>query len=163
MPHCTVSDGTTLYYEDLGEGRPIVFVHGGGANHALWEQQVVAFADEFRTIAFDHRGCGASDTPRGGYTVDRYADDIAELITGLGLSDVTIVTHGFGGHLALRAVQRHPEVCERLVLCAAAPWYVGARDGAGGFSAEFLEMLMTHSTSDSAAGQLSMISHWPAA
>jgi len=160
MPRFTVSDGTSLYYEDLGEGRPIVFVHGGGATHALWEQQVVELADEFRTVVFDHRGCGASDTPRGAYTVDRYADDLAELIAGLGLEGATVVTHGIGGHITLRAVHRHPEMCERLVLCAAAPWFAGDKDGAGGFSDEFLEALMTGSAANFPESEWRIIDQW---
>jgi len=160
MPRHTLTDGTELYYEDLGAGRPIVFVHGGGATHALWEQQVVGLAGEFRTVAYDHRGCGASDTPREGYTVDRYADDLAELVTALGLEHAAFVSHGFGGHILLRSLQRHPDLGDKVVLCAAAPWYVGDKDGAGGFSDEFLAALTAGAAANFPESQWEIIEHW---
>jgi non-heme chloroperoxidase len=136
VPHAQVEQGVVLYYEDFGEGAPIVFVHGGAATHDLWEQQVYHLTDRFRTVAYDQRGVGASDKPRSGYTVQRLADDLHALVRALGLDDVTLVGHGLGGHVVLRCVASYPAVAERIALCAAAPWFLGDQDGAGGFSQE---------------------------
>lgn len=161
MPTLTVSDQTSIYYEDLGDGRPIVFIAGGGATHALWGQQVVSLADDFRTITYDHRGCGRSDVPRDGYTVDRLADDLAELVSGLSLQDATFVSHGFGGHILLRALHRYPRLGARAILCAAAPWYVGDKDGAiGGFSDDFLAALNAGTTRNFAQAQWDIVENW---
>lgn len=141
MPYVTMSDGERLYVEDFGAGRSIVFVHGGAATHAAWEHQVFDLADRFRTVTYDHRGVGASDKPSSGYTCDRLADDLAELVTSLGLGRATLVSHGLGGHVVLRCAARHPEVASGLALCAAAPWFTGDRAGAGGFSEEFTRNL----------------------
>lgn len=56
MPYCEVSRGVRLYYEDVGDGGPVVFICGGQAIHKLWGSQVEALAGEFRTITFDWRG-----------------------------------------------------------------------------------------------------------
>jgi pimeloyl-ACP methyl ester carboxylesterase len=141
MPRIQIEADVALYYEDFGTGPPIVFVHGGAATHDLWEQQVHHLSGSFRTVVYDHRGVGASDKPRSGYTVQRLADDLHALVGGLGLSDAILVGHGLGGHVVLRCVAEHPEVAGRIVLCSAAPWYVGDKDGAGGFSAEFADDL----------------------
>lgn len=85
MPTLNASDGTIIYYEDFGEGSPIVFVHGGAATHSLWEHQVYELADHFRAITYDHRGCGSSGKPRNGYTTNRLADDLYDLISTLNL------------------------------------------------------------------------------
>jgi len=137
MPYVTMSDGVRLYYEEFGAGRPIVFVHGGAATHAAWEQQVYHLADRFRTVTYDHRGVAGSDKPPSGYTCDRLADDLAELVRSLRLSDATLVSHGLGGHVVMRCVSRHPGVAVRLALCAAAPWFTGDKAGSGGFSEQF--------------------------
>ncbi len=160
MPHLRLSDGVSLYYEDFGSGRPVVFVHGGAATHALWEQNVYALADEFRTITYDHRGVGGSDKPRDGYTVNRLADDLAELVERLELSDVTLVSHGFGGHVVLRCLARHPEVATRVALCAAAPWYLGEKSGAGGFSESFFSGLNDGIARNNPQANWELFEHW---
>jgi pimeloyl-ACP methyl ester carboxylesterase len=160
MPQLELSDGVHLYYEDFGEGDPLVFVHGGAATHGVWEQQVYALADEFRTITYDHRGVGGSDKPRAGYTVDRLADDLYEIVQLLGLERVTLVSHGFGGHVVLRCLARHPEVAMRAALCAAAPWYLGDRSGAGGFSESFFAGLNDAISRNNPQANWDLFEHW---
>ena len=160
MPHVELSDGVRLYYEDFGSGRPLVFVHGGAATHALWEQQVYTLADTFRTITYDHRGVGSSDKPRDGYTVDRLADDLYELTQLLGLDNVTLVSHGFGGHIVLRCLARHPDAARRLALCAAAPWYMGNKAGAGGFSEAFFAGLNDGIAHNNAQANWDLLENW---
>lgn len=155
-----------MYYEDFGDGSPIVFVHGGAATHALWEQQVYALADEFRAVAYDLRGSGESDKPRDGYTVDRYADDLAELMAKLELEKATIVTNGFGGHITLRAAHRHPGFAAKLVLGAAAPWFSGNRPdnqaggSVGGFSDAFASDLTSGLGADYAGTNWDLFQNW---
>jgi pimeloyl-ACP methyl ester carboxylesterase len=141
MPYAQVDDRVRLYYEDFGDGRPIVFVHSGAATHDLWEHQVYHLSDRFRTVTYDHRGVGMSDKPRSGYTVDRLADDLSNLIAVLDLNQPTLVSHGLGGHVLLRCVARHPKVASKIALTAAAPWYLGDKEGEGGFSEDFFAKL----------------------
>lgn len=137
-------DGVRLYCEDFGEGTPILFVCGGNLTHKGWESQVAALAGEFRTITFDWRGTGASDKPRGGYTLDAAVSDVVDLAAALKLGPALLVGHGLGAHLALLAVEKRPEIARGLLLTGAAPWFSGKHDGvAGGVPEEFLRMLVS--------------------
>lgn len=139
MPYCEGSSGVRLYYEDFGDGDPVVMIGGGQATHKLWCSQVAALAGEFRAITFDWRGTGASDKPRNGYTIDAAAADVGALIDALGISSATLVGHGLGSHLALLTAAARPQTVNGLFLAAAAPWMSGERDGqVGGLPEEFL-------------------------
>ena len=139
MPYCEVSHNVRLYYEDFGDGGAVVFIGGGQSTHKLWGSQVAALAGEFRAVTFDWRGTGASDKPRGGYTIDAAATDVAALMDGLGIASATLVGHGLGSHLALLTADARPQAVNGLFLAAAAPWMTGERDGQiGGLPEEFL-------------------------
>lgn len=141
MAHVEVDDGVRLYVEEWGQGAPVIFVHGGGVTHAFWEHQVGGLMDGFRTISYDHRGCGASDKPAGEYSVGLWAEDLHALIGRLGLDRPVVVGHALGSHVALTLAARHPESVGRLALAAAAPWFVGEHGQDGGFSTDFWDAL----------------------
>lgn len=144
MNHVEVGEGVRLYVEDFGRGQPILLICGGNLTHKSWESQVAALAGEFRTVAFDWRGTGASDKPRDGYTGETAAADVLALIDRLGLAPTVLVGHGLGAHLALLAAHAAPQKMKGLVLTAAAPWFSGERDGvAGGVSGEFLRFVIS--------------------
>src|SRR3954451_14018986 len=83
MPYCEVAPDVRLYYEDFGEGQPIVLICGANLTHKSWESQVAALAPEFRTVAFDWRGSGASDRPRSGYSAETATADLCTLMERL--------------------------------------------------------------------------------
>jgi len=141
LPHVDVGSGVELYYEDFGSGRPLVFVHSGAATHDMWDHQVYHLTERYRTVVYDHRGVGGSSKPRDGYTVQQLADDLYALIHALELSDVTLVSHGLGGHVLLRCLATYPDAAARVCLVSAAPWYMGDKEGAGGFSESFFSGL----------------------
>lgn len=141
MPRIEVEPEVNLYVEDFGDGPPLVFVHGGAVTHAFWDHQTGCLWDRFRTISFDLRGCGASDKPRSGYSIDVWMNDLRALIEAMQLERPTIVGHGLGSHVALRLAAEHPDVAGSLVLAAAAPWFLGEGDRAGGFSEQFFDEL----------------------
>ena len=68
MPLCEVARGVELYYEDFGEGPPIVFTSAGNLTHKIWMGQVAGLAPDIRTITYDIRGTGLSTKPRAGYS-----------------------------------------------------------------------------------------------
>lgn len=126
----------TLYYEDYGSGEPIVFVHGGGMSHEMWEQQVYALTDEFRTIAYDQRGHGQSGKPGGGYTFKQQTDDLEALLAHCDVSRFHLVTHGLGSYIGLMLAHRHPDRVRGLILVSAAACFIRPRGERGGFSKE---------------------------
>jgi non-heme chloroperoxidase len=108
MPYLNSTDTTDLFFRDWGSGDPIVFVHGWGLNSDMWEYQLPDMVDRgFRCVAYDRRGCGRSDQPGDGYDFDTLADDLAAVIDGLDLRDVTLVSHSMGSGEVARYLTRH--------------------------------------------------------
>jgi len=108
MRKFTTRDGVTLSYKDVGTGQPILFSHGWPLASDAWEAQILYFGQNgFRVIAHDRRGHGASDRTWEGNSIDRYADDLAELITSLDLSNMVMVGHSTGGGEVARYIGRH--------------------------------------------------------
>ena len=122
MPKVGLSE-LTLYYEEQGEGPPLVLVSGLGASHLSWAGPVTVLQKRFRCITPDNRGTGLSDTPPGPYTIDAMADDIAELISHLGVAPVRAVGWSLGGSVVQSLLIHHRELLDRAVLVAAFPSY----------------------------------------
>ena len=93
------SDGMNLYYEEKGNGKPIVFIHGWTADHTTFDQQVKDLSEKFRVITYSLRGHGASDRVDYGLTLNRFAIDLEELMAHLELKDVTLVGWSMGSSI----------------------------------------------------------------
>ncbi len=112
----TAGDGVTIAYDETGEGRPIVFVHGWAATRRFWHGQIEQLSSRFRTIALDLRGHGDSGMELGiEYTIDRMSNDLRDLIDILDLQDYVLVRHSMGGAIAARCAATR-EGCAGLVL-----------------------------------------------
>ncbi len=101
MPYITVGMENTapidLHYEDHGDGRPVVLIHGFPLSGAAWEKQVPALLSAgFRTIAYDRRGFGESSHPATGYDYDTFAGDLNTLMNELDLRDAVLIGHSMG-------------------------------------------------------------------
>lgn len=87
-----------IYYEDMGEGKPVVFIHGWPLSGSMWEYQVTQLPQQgLRCITYDRRGFGRSDRPYGGYDYNTLAGDLKCLLDELDLNDVTLVGFSMGG------------------------------------------------------------------
>ncbi|WP_160133736.1 alpha/beta fold hydrolase [Halococcus salsus] len=89
-------NGASLYYEEYGTGRPIVFLHGAWAGLRYFEPQLNGLADEYRTTAFDFRGHGRSEKTDAGHTLAQYARDLRSFLDGRDLHDVVVVGWSMG-------------------------------------------------------------------
>src|SRR5260370_31433791 len=108
-----------LAYDASGSGRPLLLVHGYPLNRALWRPQVENLVDAARVIAPDLRGHGESNVPDQPYTVERLADDLAELLDELGLAEPVVVGGlAMGGYVALAFYGRHQARVAGLILAA---------------------------------------------
>lgn len=101
--HVTVGDPPVrLAVNDMGEGRPIVFLHGLGTSSYTWHRLVPALAKHYRVVTIDLKGFGASEKPlKGPYTVRAQADLVRQVMDRKGLRDVTLVGHSYGGGISL--------------------------------------------------------------
>jgi 3-oxoadipate enol-lactonase len=110
-------DGQPIAYTDDGKGPPLVLLHAFGTDSALWQPQVQALRGRSRAIAVDLRGFGLSGSTDGGpVDVDRYADDVAALLNGLGITQAVVGGISLGGYVALALAQRHSHLLRGLLL-----------------------------------------------
>lgn len=120
-------DGTEIFYKDWtpagGSSQTIMFHHGWPLSGDDWDTQMLFFLKQgFRVIAHDRRGHGRSSQSAQGHDMDTYADDVAALVTALGLRDVVHVGHSTGGGEATRYVAKHGKGrAAKLVLIGAVP------------------------------------------
>jgi pimeloyl-ACP methyl ester carboxylesterase len=120
MTFANADDGVRLYYEEAGEGQPLLFVHEFAGDLRSWEPQLRYFSRYYRCIAFNARGYPPSDVPenRAQYSVERAADDIAAVLDHLGLDRAHIVGLSMGGFATLHFGMRHPARARALAICA---------------------------------------------
>ena len=122
--HSGLLSKTKVHVEDTG--RPVVLIHGWPLSGQAWLDQVPALtAAGFRVVAYDRRGFGRSDKPRGGYDYDTLADDLNGVLTELNLRDVSLVGFSMGGGEVARYITRHgQEWLHSVVFAAAVPPYL---------------------------------------
>lgn len=119
MPIANVN-GANLYYQEQGSGaQSIVFAHGLLLNERVFGDQVHAFSDTYRCIAFDFRGHGQSEVTKNSYDMDSLTQDAADLIERLGCGPCHFVGHSLGSFIGLRLAIRSPELIKSLVLLGA--------------------------------------------
>lgn len=90
-------DAVKISYEDYGQGKPIVLIHGWPLSKEMWEYQLEPLVNAgFRVVKYDRRGFGKSDKPWDNYDYDTLTDDLRTLIEELDLQDVTLVGFSMG-------------------------------------------------------------------
>jgi non-heme chloroperoxidase len=135
MPFIQTTDGVDLFYRDWGDGPPVVFVHGWALGGDIWEYQLAdPGAAAWRRIAYDKRGCGRSDQPGHGYDLDTLADDLARVLDGLDLQEVTLVAHSMGAAEVARYLSRHgsDRVAKAVLIAPTTPYPLQADDNPDG-------------------------------
>jgi pimeloyl-ACP methyl ester carboxylesterase len=153
LPRSSVraSDGTRLFVREWGSGQPILFVHSWALSSEMWARQFVTLgAQGFRCIAYDRRGHGRSDAPPHGYDMDTLADDLAQVIEGLELSDLLLVGHSMGAAEIVRYLAtRGSERISRVALFApATPFMLQTDDNPLGLPLEAVEAIRAHCEAD---------------
>jgi 3-oxoadipate enol-lactonase len=109
-------DGEKIYAEATGVGEPIVLCHGLGGNHAIWWQQIEAFAQGHRVITWDQRGFGNSTAHSGRTGIAEAAGDLIAVLDALQLPRAHLVGQSMGAFVALRAALDHPDRALSLLL-----------------------------------------------
>lgn len=126
-------DGVNIYYEDQGTGPTVLLSHGYSATSRMWEGQVAAFKDKYRVITWDMRGHGQSDSPDDGskYSEAATVDDMAAILSHLGIESAVIGGLSLGGYMSLAFNIAHPAMVRALMLFDTGPGYKNpvAREG----------------------------------
>lgn len=124
-------DGVNINVEDVGSGKPIVFLHGWPVNHKMFEYQFTELPKHgYRCLGIDLRGFGDSDKPWDGYNYDTMADDLRTVIDTLNLQNLILVGFSMGGAIAIHYMARHEGygISKLALLGAAAPCFTKRGD-----------------------------------
>lgn len=153
MSYLTTRDGTNLYYEDWGTGRPVILLGTAMLDTRMWELQAPYLAGHgYRCISYDRRGCGRSDRPWTGYGYDTLADDLADVMRTLDLREATLVGYAVGGGEAVQYLARHgDERTAQLVLAASTtPFMLRTEDNPDGLEQAMFDSIAGAMTADRA-------------
>jgi len=118
MPSITTDDNVSLYYEETGQGTPIIFVHEFAGDYRSWEPQLRYFGRRYRCVAFNARGYPPSDVPADvtSYSQNRARDDIRAVMDALEIDRAHIVGLSMGGFATLHFGFTYPERARSLVV-----------------------------------------------
>jgi pimeloyl-ACP methyl ester carboxylesterase len=110
------TNGLEIAYERVGEGPPLVLVHGAALDSRMWRPQLVALADEFTVVAWDEPGAGRSSDVPADFALADYANCLAALIETLDLGPAHVAGLSWGGTLAQELYRHHPKLVSTLLL-----------------------------------------------
>jgi len=105
-------NGTRLYYEVSGQGRPLVLIHGGLVDQRMWDDQFETLARDFRVVRYDIRGYEKSDKATVPFS---HIEDLRQLLLFLGVSRASVVGLSLGGQIAIDFALEHPDMVEALI------------------------------------------------
>ena len=113
MPQITTRDGTRLFYEEAGQGTPVVFVHEYAGDFRTWEPQMRYFSRAHRCVTYSQRGYPPSDVPTdpARYGQDIARDDVVAVMDALKIDKAHVVGHSMGALTALLVGLKYPERC----------------------------------------------------
>jgi pimeloyl-ACP methyl ester carboxylesterase len=120
MPHAEVN-GARLYYEEHGEGFPLVLSHGGWTDTDHWLPNAGPLSGRWRVVLWDRRGCGRSSDPGEPHTWQLWRDDLHGLLDHLGIESAYAGGCSYGALLALELALEWPRAVRALVLESASP------------------------------------------
>jgi 3-oxoadipate enol-lactonase len=118
MPYATTPDKVRLYYEEVGQGTPILFVHEFASDHRGWEPQLREFGKRHRCIVYSARGYTPSDVPadQDGYSYSHVMRDAVAVLDHLKIDSAHLLGLSMGGYTSLQVALNHPGRVRSLVL-----------------------------------------------
>ncbi|MEO8690932.1 MAG: alpha/beta hydrolase [Solirubrobacteraceae bacterium] len=110
------ADGLEIAYRRVGDGAPLVLVHGAAEDGRVWQPQLAALADEFTVVAWDQPGAGGSSDVPAVFGLADYARCLAALIEAIGLGPAHVAGVSWGGTVAQELYRHHAELVATLIL-----------------------------------------------
>jgi non-heme chloroperoxidase len=158
VPYITVGEENSgpieLYYEDHGEGAPVVMIHGYPLSGRAWDKQVPALLEAgHRVITYDRRGFGRSSQPTVGYDYDTFAADLNILLGQLDLTDVSLVGHSMGTGEVTRYLGAYgsARIARGVLISPIPPFFLQTSDNAEGVPGSLFDGFVTAAESDGPA------------
>jgi 3-oxoadipate enol-lactonase len=112
-------DAPSLFYHDEGTGRPVMLIHGVGADSSSWDEIAPNLAQHFRVLRLDLRGHGRSGRIEGACTLDDFIHDVLDVMDEAGVAKADVVGFSLGGLIAQGIALSHPNRVDRLALISA--------------------------------------------
>jgi len=116
MPYVTRDAGVKIYWEEGGEGQPLLLIMGLGATLEWWFRLLPVLTPRYRTILYDNRGVGRSDVPAGPYSIPAMADDAVAVMEAAGIASAHVFGASMGGMIAQELALNHPSRVRSLIL-----------------------------------------------
>jgi 3-oxoadipate enol-lactonase len=118
MPYAVTPDKVNLYYEEVGTGTPILFVHEFAGDQRSWEPQLREFGRRYRCIAYAARGYKPSDVPveSDAYSYEHVMRDAVAMLDHLNIEQAHLIGLSMGGYTVLQVALNHPDRVRSLVL-----------------------------------------------
>lgn len=135
MTQITARDGHSLHVKDMGQGAPVVLIHGWPLTGDMWEYQTLALIEAgYRVITYDRRGFGHSAHPASGYNYDQFADDLADILDKLDLQGASLVGFSMGGGEIARYLSRYgtARVARAALIASVVPYMLKSADNPDG-------------------------------
>ncbi|SRR5579883_92767 len=110
------NQGVKIYWDEEGQGPPVLLIMGLGAASALWWRTRPVLAAQYRTIAFDNRGVGRSDVPPGPYSIPAMSSDAAAVLDAAGVARAHVFGISMGGMIAQEFALQYPGRILSLIL-----------------------------------------------
>lgn len=140
MATITTRDNVHLRVKELGEGRPVILIHGWPLSADSWDPIMMKLAENgYRAIAYDRRGFGHSDHAPSCYDYDTFADDLADVMKATGATgDVALVGFSMGGGEIARYMSRHggAGVSQAVLVSSVVPYMLKTDDNPDGVPQE---------------------------
>lgn len=108
-------NNANLFYSVIGEGEPLVLIHGNFNDYRIWDYQMSDLTNYYKVIRYDLRGYGKSDTPISSFS---HCEDLKALFDTLKIKNATIIGSSYGGSVAIDFLLQYPELVKSLVLVA---------------------------------------------
>ena len=105
-----------LFYQEMGDGDPFLFLHGNGEDSSYFEHQIEYFSDRYRVMALDTRGHGKSPRGEMPFTIEQFSCDLYDFMMEHGISQAVILGFSDGANIAMKFAMKHPEMVRALIL-----------------------------------------------
>jgi (E)-2-((N-methylformamido)methylene)succinate hydrolase len=109
----------SLFYQDEGAGRPVMLIHGVGADSTSWDEIAPTLAQHFRVLRLDLRGHGRSGRIEGACALNDFIQDVIDIMDAAAVAKANVVGFSLGGLIAQGVALSHPDRVDRLALISA--------------------------------------------